>query len=476
MSESLKTKTVKGVMWSAVQRFSVQGIQAIVMLIIANRLGPRAFGLIGMLAIFMDVSQSLIDSGFSQALIRKQDRTDTDKCTVFYFNIAVSVILYLAFFVAAPWVSDFYNEPQLTALMRALCVVIILNSFALIQRTIYVAAIDFKTLAKISLTAALVSGGVGVYMAFAGFGVWTLVWQQIVRAVVSTLLLWWYSTWRPQLIYSWQSFRQLFSFGSKLMVSGLIDTVYGNIYQITIGKLYSAVSLGHYSQAKTICSLPSSNINGIISSVTYPVLSSMQKDDERLAVNYRKLLRVSAFIVFPLMCGLAGVAYPLVLIILGEQWRFAATLLIPLSFMSMWYPVHAINLNLLKVKGRSDLFLRLEIIKKILGVSMLLITSSFGVLVMCYGSIANSIIALLINTYYTGKLIHVGFARQMRDLSGVLVTSLLMFVLVFLSTRLFDSNILQLIVGIIVGAVFFIIVCLVFRFKEIEYLKSLLKK
>jgi len=476
MPESLKRKTVKGVVWSAVERFSVQGVQFLVTLVIARILDPKDFGLVGMLTIFLAVAQSLIDSGFSQALIRKQDRSEEDNCTVFYFNIVVSALLYLLLYALAPFVAKFYNEPQLTDLMRVICIIIIINSFAVVQRALYTATINFKTQAKATFTSALVSGIIGIGLAMKGFGVWTLAWQQIIRAALNTILLWWYSSWRPRLIYSWQSFRVLFKFGSNLLLSGLLDTIYSNIYQITIGKIFSATSLGYFTQAKHIAALPSSNIQGIIGSVTYPVLSSLQNEDERLAINYRKLLRVSAFIVFPLMCGLAAVSYPLINILLGEKWNFTATLLIPISLAMMWYPIHAINLNLLKVKGRSDLFLRLEIIKKILGVSMLAATFSFGLIVMCCGLVINSFIALFINTYYTGKLINVGFVKQMKDLSGVLLLSLSMAAIVYTITCFITNIYAQLVVGIIAGATYFTTMCFVLKLKEVEFLKSLINK
>lgn len=474
--QSLKDKTVKGVIWSSVERFSVQGIHFIVMLVVARLLEPKDFGLVGMLTIFMAVSQSLIDSGFSQALIRKLDRTDTDQCTVFYFNIVVSLCLYLILYLIAPFVANFYNEPQLILLMRVLCLMVIINSMAVAQRAIYTATLNFKTLAKATFSADVVSGVVGIYMAWSGYGVWSLVGQQLTSATANTLMLWWYSSWRPKLIYSWKSFRELFTFGSNLLLSGLLDTIYNNIYQIVIGKIYSAANLGFFTQAKHISALPSSNLHGIIGRVTYPVLSTLQDDDERLAANYRKILRMSAFIIFPLMCGLAGVSRPLINILLGTKWDFSATLLVPICMAMMWYPVHAINLNLLKVKGRSDLFLRLEVIKKVLGVSMLVATAPFGLVVMCYGSIANSIIALTINTYYTGKLIHVGFVRQMRDLSFTLLLSLTMFAIVYVLTFTTENNYLQLSIGIAVGISYFCGVCLMMKPQEISFVKSIIKK
>lgn len=476
MSESLKNKTVKGVIWSSIERFSVQGMHFLVMLVIARILSPKDFGLVGMLMIFITVSQSLIDSGFSQALIRKQNRTETDNSTVFYFNIVVSVLLYVLLYAMAPWVADFYEEPQLCLLMRVLCIIVIVNSFAVVQRAMYTASINFKTQAKASFTAALLSGVVGIYMAMNGYGVWALVWQQLLSAGINTLLLWIWANWYPRWQYSWQSFRELFAFGSKLMASGMLDTLYTNMYVLVIGKVFSAVSLGYYAQADRFTKFPSSNITGILQRVTYPILCTLQDDDEKLRKDYRQLLRLSAFIIFPLMCGLAGVAYPLVDLILGEKWRFAATLIIPLCFSMMWYPIHAINLNLLQVKGRSDLFLRLEIIKKIIGVIVLVISVPFGLLFMCYSGIITSLIALVINTHYTGKLIQVGFLMQMKDLSGTLFLSLLMFAIVFGIAFVFDNIVMRLLMGIFLGVIFFLGISQIFKFKELSYLKSLIKR
>lgn len=472
--DSLKKKTVKGIGWSAVEKFSGQGIQFLVTIIIANILTPKDFGLVGMLAVFISVSQALVDSGFSQALIRTQNRTQADNCTVFYFNIAISFFLYGILYLIAPWVADFYNEPQLTRLMRVLCLVVVINSFGAIQRALYTATLNFKTQAKASLIASTLSGIGGIIMAYRGFEVWALVGQQLLNALFCVILFWWFSKWRPQLIYSWKSFRKLFAFGSNLLLSTLLNTIYGNIYQIVIGKIFSASSLGHFSQAKHICQLPSAHVTGILDRVIYPVLSSIQDDDEKLSSTYRRLLRTSAFIVFPLMCGLAAVSYPLIRIILGEKWLFAASLMIPLSFALMWNPIHAINLDLLKVKGRSDLFLRLEIIKKCIGTVVLICSIPFGLLFMCWIRILSSFIALFINTYYTGKLIHVGFLTQMRDLLPSLATSLAMFGISFLTTKLFSQVWLQLIVAIIAGGVFYLGMAFLLKYKELSYLQSII--
>lgn len=476
MSDSLKSKTVKGVVWSSIERFSTQGVQFLIMIIMARLLTPKDYGLIGMLAIFLAVAQSLIDSGFSQALIRKQNRTDVDNSTVFYFNIIVSCSLYLILFITAPFVADFYNQPELTSVMRVVCLGVILNSLAVVQRALLTVRIDFKTQAKASLSAAVISGCIGIVLAYSGFGVWSLVVQQLLNLSVNTLLLWIFSKWRPIAVFSWDSFHELFAFGSKMLASGLLDTLYRNIYPIVIGKLFSASSLGHYTRAQQFSEFPSSNITGIIQRVTYPVLCGIQDDMERLTNVYRKFLKLSAFVIFPFMMGLSAVAKPFINISLGSQWEFCGQLLQVICFAMMWYPIHSINLNLLQVKGRSDLFLRLEIIKKILGITVLCITAPFGLIVMCYGQIFNSIVALAINTYYTGKLINVGFIRQMKDLFPTILLSLTMFGTILLVNGFIESNMYRLIIGIMVGIVVYVSGSYIFKFKELQTLFSLIRR
>lgn len=458
------------------ERFSVQGIQFLVMIIMARLLTPKDYGLVGMVAIFIAVAQSLVDSGFSQALIRKQNRTETDNSTVFYFNIVVGVLLYSILFAIAPWVADFYDSPELTALMRVVCLSVVFNSLVVVQRALLTVNIDFKTQAKASLTAAIVSGVIGIGMAYFGFSYWAIVAQQLVNLGLNTLLLWIFAHWRPRWTYSWSSFRELFTFGSKLMVSGLLDVIYRNMYLLVIGKVFTASSLGHYTRAHQFAEFPSSNLTGIIQRVTYPVLCQIQNDDERLALIYRRFLRVSAFFIFPLLVGLSAVAEPFILLLLKEQWLFASTLLQIICFGMMWYPIHAINLNLLQVKGRSDLFLKLEVIKKIMAVIILCITVPMGLVAMCVGQIFSSIICLIINTHYTGKLIQVGFLRQMRDLLPTLLLSLTMWGVVYFIISFLTGSLLQLITGICVGVVYYIAFAFLFRFPELKELLSIIRR
>ena len=476
MSESLKDKTVKGTIWTGIERFWVQGVQFLVMLIVARILSPKDYGLIGMLAIFIHVSQSLVESGFSQALIRKKDRTEIDNNTVFYFNLVISLFIYAILYLSAPYIALFYDEPTLCPVMRVFCVVIIIESFNIVQRSLYSAHLDFKKLAHASMSSALISGVAAIYMAKNGFGVWTLVFQQIIFGIISTIILWFYSKWWPKLIFSWKSFKEMFAFGFNLLISGLIETIYNNLYTVIIGKVFNATSLGYYSRADHYAQLPASNFNSIFFRVMYPVLCKMQDDDDKLRENYRKLLRISAFIIFPIMCGLAGAAYPSVVMLIGKKWEYAAVLLVPICLAKMWFPIHAINLNILKVKGRTDYFLKLEIIKKVIGITIIVISIPFGLLFMCYGQIVSSLIALFINTYYSGKLINLSFWSQMKDISHILITSLCMFAIIKIMNLWIDNVYIQFILDVFVGVVFYSSVVFLFRFKEIEYIKSLRKK
>lgn len=457
MSETLKNKTVKGVAWSMLERFSVAGVNFIFGLILARLLMPSDYGAIAMLAIFMAIAQTFIDSGFSNALIRKPDRTETDNATAFYFNIGVGLVSYALLYLVAPYIAQFYETSILTPLTRIMGLNLLLNSLCVVQQALLTACIDFKTQAKISLSAAIVSGLVGTGFAYAGYGVWALAIQSVLASVIRTILLWILAKWRPKAKFSKQSFSSLFGYGSKLLASGLLDTIYNNLYTIVIGKRFSATTLGVYSRADQWANFLAVNITGILQRVTFPVLSTIQNEDERLRTNYRKILRISGFVVFPLMIGLAAVADPLTRFILTDKWADSIPLLRILCFALMLYPIHAINLNLLQVKGRSDLFLRLEIYKKILGIATLCVTLPMGITAMCIGRIFTSWFALAMNTHYTGKLIHLGFFQQLKDYIPTLLNSFIMGTIVYVTTFIVPGSGLQLLAGIIVGASYYIL-------------------
>jgi O-antigen/teichoic acid export membrane protein len=476
MPESLRQKTKNGIMWSLIERFSNQAVFFVLMIFMARLLSPSDYGVLGMLGIFLAVANSLIDCGFCQALVRKQDRTDVDNSTVFYFNIVVGVVLYGVLFLIAPWVAKFYDLAILCPVLRVQGIMLIWGSLSLVQRANLTAKVDFKTIAAASFTSTVTSGLTGLFLAYRGWGVWALVSQQMVSSTIGLLVLWKRSPWRPILAFSWQSLREMFGFGSKLMASGLIDTIYGNIYGLVIGKVFSAESLGYYSRASHFAQFPSSNITSVVSRVTYPILCSIQSEDERLRNVYRQFIRLFAFVVFPMMVGLSAVAHPLVQVLLGSKWAYCAVLLQIRCFTLMWYPIHSLNLNLLMVKGRSDLFLRLEILKKIVGVIILCITVPLGLEAMCYGGIASSIICLAINTHYTGMLIQVGFLRQMQDIFPTFLLSVSMHLLVVFLLPLFGNDWIQLIAGTLIGAAYFLLASKLLHFTELHDLIALVKK
>lgn len=476
--ESLKDKTVKGVFWGSVERFSGQGIQFLVLIVMARLLTPKDYGLIGMITVFTSIAQTLIDSGFSQALIRKQNRTNVDNSTTLYFNIAVGVFVYALFYSIAPIVANFYEEPELKSLMRVVSLIIIVNSFSVVQIALYTARVDFKTQSKATIIAAIVSGIIGVITAFVGCRAWALVYQQLAYAITNTLLLWSFSKWYPSFVFSWNSFRELFTFGSKILASGLINSVYGNMYQLVIGKVFNASILGNYTRAGHFAQFPSSNISGILQRVTYPILCELQSNKEKLVDVYRKFIRVSTLIIFPLMMILAGVSRPMIMVVLGEKWCYTATLLSIICFSRMWYPVHHLNVNILQAIGRSDLTLRIEVYKKVVGILILLATVPFGIEVMCYGGITSSIISLIINCFYVGKLLNVGFMRQMCDVLPVLLISVFVFVVILSISNVVKNDWVVLVGGSLLGFVLYICACILLKtqaYKDFMTLKESVK-
>lgn len=476
MDRELRQQTKTGILWSAIQRFSTQGIQFLTTLIMARILTPAEYGTIGMLSIFLAVSSVFVDSGFVNALTRKQNRTHEDICTVFFFNISISCVFYALLFFSAPYISDFYNMPELLFILRVLGLTLIINSFAAVQATLLTIQIDFKNQTKISIIALLLSATIGITCAYKGFSYWALVIQNIVSCLISTILYWYFSKWRPTLTFSIKSFKEMFNFGSKLLLSSLIDSIYNNIYSLVIGKCFSASTLGNYSRADSYANFPSNSLTGVIQRVTYPVLCKMQEDGDDLAQTYRKFLRISAFFIFPLMMALSALSYPFIILLIGEQWSISASMLQILCFSLMWYPIHVINLNLLFVKGRSDLSLRLEIIKKVLGISILAIAIPMGIMALCYSRIVMSILALIINTYYTGKLINLGFLKQIKDLMPTTTISISMFALIIALNSLNPNLYAQTAIGITIGGSYYVLMSYLFNKREWDTAISLIKK
>lgn len=476
MSESLKIKTVRGVVWSSVERYSVKFIHFLVTIVLARILTPEDFGLIGMLTVFIVLAESLINSGFSQALIRKQDRNDVDNNTVFYFNIVSSLFVYLILFFSAPLVAIFFHEPRLVDLMRVLCLIVIIDSFSIVPVALYSASVNFKIQAKATTLAAILSGIIGIIFAFRGFGVWALIIQQLLSSLINSLLLCFFSEWRPKFIFSIKSFKELYFFGVNLMFVGIIDTLYQYSYQIFIGRFYKASSLGHYTQAYLFSGVFSSTLSVILGRVTYPIMSSIQNDNARLYRAYSQSARIIAFGVFPVMCGMAAVANPMIEVLIGSQWHFAAILIVPLSFSFMFHPIHVINMNILQVKGKSKLYLKSEIIKKAISIAILVGTIPFGIVIMCYGRIVASVLTLLVNMFFTSKQVEVSLCSLIKDLMPFLGLAFTMFGIVFLVITVIGNVYCQLGVGIILGILLYLGGAYLLKIRELDYIFLLTKK
>lgn len=475
---SLKQKTFRGVIWSAVERFSTQGVQFLFGILLARLLTPNDYGMIAMLTIFMAVSQTFIDSGFGNALIRKPDRNENDKATVFFFNIFMAAACYGVIFLAAPFIAKFYNMPQLAVILRVLAINLIIQAFGSIQRLNLTIDLNFKTLAKVSFSGAIVGGTAGLICAYNGFGVWSLVVQQMTTMITRVSLFWILVHWRPKCFFNKTSFKNMFGFGSKLLASGLLNTLYDNVYDLIIGKVFAAATLGNYTRASHFANFPSSNVTGIFQRVTYPVLSKIQDDHEKLRKGYLKFLNIATLVIFPLMIGLAALAKPFILFVLTDKWIEVILILQIICFAQMWYPVHAINLNILQVMGRSDLFLKLEIIKKIVGITILCITLPHGIIAMCYGQWVSAAISLVINTYYSGKLLNAGLLTQLKMYIPTLLNSLVMGAICLSITKLLPEKeyLLQLTLGFVVGVIYYTLTNWIFNRETVMELLELLNR
>lgn len=457
MAESLRDKSVRGVAWSAIERFALLGVQFVIQVVLARLLTPEDYGIVGILAVFLAISQTFIDSGFTNALIQNQQRTEKDFATAFFFNGAISVLCYGILFFCAPFIADFYEMPQLVSVTRVIGLSLILSALSAVHRTQLTIRVDFKTQAKASLSALVLSGIVGIALAYYGYGVWALVAQTLVNTGVTTLLFWVLVRWIPRHFFSIESFRPMFSFGSKLLAASLLHTVYMNLYPLIVGKFFSATALGYFSRAQQFASLPATTGSGILGRVTFPLLATVQNDDARLSSVYRKYLRVSTGAIAPVMLGLCALTEPIVLILIGEKWLPIVPLMQILCLAWMVDPIVLVNLNLLNVKGRTDLVLRLEIVKKLTAVGILFASLPFGLIGLCWGKVIYSQVALIMNTHYTGEFIGMSYWQQMREVFPIYLLSVLMAVFAFLPTFIWDSPWIQIGCGLFAGAFVYLI-------------------
>lgn len=473
IQQSLKEKTVNGTVWSAIDNVTQMGVSFLVSIVLARLLSPDDYGLIGIIGIFTAVCSTIINGGFSSALIRKKEITDDDYNTTFIVNLVSSLFLYAILFVSAPLIAKFFNREELIILTRVSTFSMVIGAMAIVQHTRLTKRIDFKTQTKITLTASVVSGVIGISMAIGGFGVWALVVQMMVSQILSTILLWLLNRWTPRFKFCKKSFQELFGFGWKMMISGILDSLWIQMNQVVIAKLYNTATLGQYSRADHYSQLFSSNLTSVIQRVTYPVLSEMQDDKERMVAAYRRVIKQTMFFTFSSMFALGAIAEPLIHCMIGEKWHEAATYLPLICFIGASYPLHAINLNMLMVQGRSDLFLRLEIIKKIIGLAPLFVGAFFGIFPMLYASIVLSIICFFLNSHYPGKLLGYSSWMQLRDISKSFFIALTMALFVFLLKYLPLSYWYILPIQIVIGIIILLALCKLSRLEEFKEMSSI---
>lgn len=474
--ENLRHKTKVGIYWQFFSQLATYGMQFIIGVVMARMLSPEDYGITALPAVFIAIAQVFVESGFTSALIRKDECTEKDLATSLYYSLIVGLLCYGVLYFMSPCIADFYDIPILTKLTRVTALVFLISPLTTPQQVILNRRVDFKTIARVSIANKLLSGVVGIYAAYIGFGLWALVIANLTSALLLFVFNWMAVRWFPKEGWSTESFKYLWGYGGKVLLTFLIDRIYINITPIVVGKYYSTSDLGTYNRAHQYAQLPSQQITGVVQQVTFPILSKIKHDDNKLEVNYRKILRVTAFVVFPIMFLMAVLAEPFIILLVTERWAACIPYLRLMCFWLMWLPIHSLNLNLLLIKGRSDLFLRLEIIKKIVGLSIMAITLPMGIMSFIVGSIINSIISLFINTYYTGKLIHIGFLKQMLDIAPILVLCVVMAVFSYITICFLCSMWAKLLVGVSVGCFIYFGVSYLMRFSEWEEVKYMLNR
>lgn len=478
--ESLKNKTVKGVGWSFADSILGQGITFIVGLVLARLLSPEEYGLIGIITIFIVVFNGIVDSGFSNALIRKQDCTDEDYNTMFFVNLAMSIFLFVALFFCAPLISHFFKRPELTPLTRVMGLMMIFNALSLVQVTILTKRIDFKTKTKASLISAIISGIVGIGMAFAGCGVWSLVGQQLSKQLFYSVLLWIFNKWWPTFKLSIDSFRYMWGFGWKILVSGLLNNVWNQIYQVVVGKFYSPATLGQYSRSRQFASIFSDNLTSVVQRVSLPTLSELQSDINSLRTAFKKIIGVTMFVTVVCMFFLGAISEPLIFCLIGPQWAEAAEFLPFICISLSLLPLHAINLNMLQIFGRTDVYLRLEIIKKIIAIFPITLGIFVGIKAMLIGSIFTGIISYFLNSWHSGKILGYSSFSQLKDVSVYYVIGLSLALPVYFLKYLPVSLFVVLPIQVLLGFLLLFTICKVFKLEAfdecIDMVKSFVKK
>lgn len=471
----IKQKTKIGMLWNVIEKIVVQLISFALNVILARLLTPHDYGTIGMLTIFLTFSNVFIDSGFSRALVQKQDRTESDFSTVLIFNILMSCVLYAILFFASPAIAKFYKTPELLSLQRVFFLVIILNSLTVVQNAKFQIHIDFKKIAIINTVTTLLGGIIGIIAAYQGLGPWALVIQTLSKSLLNLILFWILGKWLPKTGFSKQSFKQLFTFGSKLLLSGLLGTTVTNINNLVIGKVYTPSSLGLYTRAQQFPDLLTSTLTSVLNNATFPLMSSLQSNKDELVSVLKRLIKINSMFVFPAMTGLAILSKPLILVLLGEKWEFTADLLVWLCFSNMFVAHNTLNMNVLNAIGRSDLFLKVDCFKIPIIFITMAITFPISLKAVVVGKVVSCFIYFYINAFMPGKLFGFGAFKQLACSWKYIVSTLVMSVFVLAVRCIIDSSIVCLVVGIILGVIVYAVMILLLRDDEAKLIVKKIK-
>lgn len=478
---ALRRTAISGMFWTFAQQFGTQAIGFFVSIVMARLLMPKEFGLIGMISVFIGIGNSLIKGGLTQSLIRTSNPDQEDYSTVFYFNLAGSVIVYLLLYFTAPLIASFFSQPILVPIVRIYCLSFIISAFSQVQLTRLTKEMNFKLQMTISIPSLIGSGLLGMFLAYKGYGVWSLVWMSLFQVFLSTVQLWFRSGWTPSLVFSVAKFKYHFNFGYKLTLSGLLNTLFINIYQIIIGRFFVPAQVGFYTRADSLKQLPVTNISSALNKVTYPLFAEIKDDDVRLKKVYKQIMEMVVFVIAPVLIFMGVLAEPLFRFLFTAKWLPAVPYFQILCIAGILFPIHSYNLNVLIVKGRSDLFLKLEIIKKVLVLILIFITLQYGIMGLIWGQLAASIIAFYINTYYTGKFLDYNSWEQTKDILPIIILAFIAGAIVWLTDyklKAFNfKDIYRLLLGGTTGSIIYYALVTFFKLDSVyEFKKIILRK
>lgn len=472
----LRKKSINGFFWTFIDVLINKGSFFFATIVLANVLGPKEFGLLGMIMLFVSIGNTLVDGGMSTSLIRTNQVTEKEYATVFITNIIMSIIVYIILFFLAPFVSKFYNQPILVDVIRWYCLGFVINSFRSIHLVKLAKEMEFKKITFLNLPGNIISVIISIWMGYAGYGIWSLVFLFLLNQFFSTLVIWLFMKWKPEFTFDFANYKYHFRFGYKLVLSSQINTIFENIYNVLIGKFYSINSLGFYERAYTFNNYPVSILSSIILKVTLPSLTHLKNDKKRLQHAYKDIMQITFFITIIGLGFASLLAGQIIELVLGEKWLAIVPLFQVLSISFMFYPIHSLNINILSVFGRSDLFLRLEIVKKLILLIILSICFNFGIMGLVWCSVINSVLALLINTYYSGKFLNYTTISQVKDLVpsiGVVLST----ILIVYSSQLFigSTNLaVQIIQSFLIGLFVIISICEITKLHPYVQIKQLI--